>query len=385
MDFGNLFEGFNTQDSYAILFFLIIAYLLGFLTAFLLRGGKIRRLKKEVKTLIKSKNELEAELEAANEQIRLKDADLKKLGFEKEEAEAKADRIEAERVKLFNQLYEANAEIEKLQASNKSYLLTIEELNNQEGPTELESVDDNMAESNLYRSTISRLQIFEEKLNRLESENKILKTELDGLKADGVNIVSTDADDELEDLNLNTEKAVLKGKILLDYEADDLCKIEGIGPFIHQKLNSAGVYTYEQIAGLDSASIEQLTREIGYLPGRIEKDNWVRQAAKLAKKKRKNPAAYSAKPIQSDDNLKKVEGIGPKIEKILKKAGISSWRTLAETPVERLHEILMEAGDRYRMHDPGTWPAQARLAANSDWDLLKDYQDDLTGGRNKKS
>jgi hypothetical protein len=36
------------------------------------------------------------------------------------------------------------------------------------------------------------------------------------------------------------------------------------------------------------------------------------------------------------------------------------------------------------MHDPGTWSAQARLAANGEWELLEEYQEELKGGREVK-
>jgi predicted flap endonuclease-1-like 5' DNA nuclease/cell division protein FtsB len=81
------------------------------------------------------------------------------------------------------------------------------------------------------------------------------------------------------------------------------------------------------------------------------------------------------------DDLKIVEGIGPKIEQLLFAAGINSYKELAEAPVARLREILNEAGSRFAMHDPGTWSAQALLAANGEWDNLKAYQDFLNAGK----
>jgi len=32
------------------------------------------------------------------------------------------------------------------------------------------------------------------------------------------------------------------------------------------------------------------------------------------------------------------------------------------------------------MHDPTTWPAQSKMAADGDWDGLKKWQDELDGG-----
>lgn len=81
------------------------------------------------------------------------------------------------------------------------------------------------------------------------------------------------------------------------------------------------------------------------------------------------------------DDLKIVEGIGPKIEQLLFKAGITTYGHLAATSVQQLKDILATAGPRYAMHDPGTWSAQALLAANGEWENLTAYQDFLNAGK----
>jgi predicted flap endonuclease-1-like 5' DNA nuclease len=79
------------------------------------------------------------------------------------------------------------------------------------------------------------------------------------------------------------------------------------------------------------------------------------------------------------DDLKRIKGIGPKISGVLQAASINTFAQLAETDVERLKQILIEAG--VRLTDPGTWPQQAGLAAAGDWEALKRLQDELKGGR----
>ncbi len=81
------------------------------------------------------------------------------------------------------------------------------------------------------------------------------------------------------------------------------------------------------------------------------------------------------------DDLKIIEGVGPKIETLLKEGGISTWAELAAVSVDRLKELLEEAGPRYNIHDPSTWPAQSKFAAEGQFDELKEYQDLLIGGR----
>jgi len=46
-----------------------------------------------------------------------------------------------------------------------------------------------------------------------------------------------------------------------------------------------------------------------------------------------------------------------------------------------LKGILADAGKRYQMHDPTTWPDQASLAAEGKWEELKTLQDELDGGK----
>lgn len=99
------------------------------------------------------------------------------------------------------------------------------------------------------------------------------------------------------------------------------------------------------------------------------------------------PAVVEAAPLVAAvtggprDDLKIVEGVGPKIEQLLFNAGITTYGQLAATSVQQLKDILAEAGSRYVMHDPGTWSAQALLAANGEWENLKAYQDFLNAGK----
>jgi len=82
------------------------------------------------------------------------------------------------------------------------------------------------------------------------------------------------------------------------------------------------------------------------------------------------------------DDLTKIEGIGPKIaEEVLGKNGIRSFEALAATPVERLRELLSEAGPRFAAHDPATWPEQAALAARGDFEALDKLKAELVGGK----
>ena len=82
------------------------------------------------------------------------------------------------------------------------------------------------------------------------------------------------------------------------------------------------------------------------------------------------------------DDLQQVEGIGPRIAKLMQEAGITTFAQLADSGASQLQQILEAADPRLiYLADPATWPEQARLAADGAWDALKGLQDELKGGR----
>lgn len=80
------------------------------------------------------------------------------------------------------------------------------------------------------------------------------------------------------------------------------------------------------------------------------------------------------------DNLKIVEGIGPKIETLLNENGIFSFAQLAAAEVASLSSILNGAGSRFQIHNPETWPRQAAMARDGRWEELEAWQEELNGG-----
>jgi len=81
------------------------------------------------------------------------------------------------------------------------------------------------------------------------------------------------------------------------------------------------------------------------------------------------------------NDLKKIEGIGPKIASILTENGVDTFKKLSEASVSVLEEILLKAGPRYKMHKPNSWPKQALLAYEDKWEELKTLQDKLHRGK----
>ncbi len=276
------------------------------------------------------------------------------------------------------------------------------------------------------RQQEERLNLLEEKLEHLMGENNLLRREMEALKEDRLEseAVATVKEQEGSETNskdpffpqdgadLNTgfssslpetsvtgafspnDRSLESGASLsetAELRKDDLTLIEGIGPFIEQKLNDIGIYSYEQISQFEDSDIEEVTEKIQFFEGRIQKDDWVNQAKSLHQIKLQNPMAFTnveeegpeiiVDVPEPQEDLKIIEGVGPKIEELLKENNIKTVQDIASASTTHLKEILESGGDKFRLHDPATWPAQARLAVNGDWELLKEYQDKLKGGR----
>lgn len=92
-------------------------------------------------------------------------------------------------------------------------------------------------------------------------------------------------------------------------------------------------------------------------------------------------AAGLASTDTKPDDLTKVEGIGPKIAEHLQAAGVTTFAQLAQASQEQLQKVLDDAGPRFSIHKPDTWPEQAALAAAGKWDELDKLKDELDGGK----
>ena len=183
--------------------------------------------------------------------------------------------------------------------------------------------------------------------------------------------------------------------------------VEGIGPKLEEVLKEAGVETWKILSGAEEDQLRKILTD--YNPNyRIHNPNSWPQQAKLASEGKwdelieyqkfldggradegdfDTPSKVEKMAMKiwgfSNDptDLKIIEGIGPKIEDLLKEGGVTNWQELADAAVERLQEILDAAGDNYRLAVPDTWPQQAGLAAAGAWDDLATLQEQLKGGR----
>ncbi len=82
---------------------------------------------------------------------------------------------------------------------------------------------------------------------------------------------------------------------------------------------------------------------------------------------------------EKEDDLTKIEGIGPKIAEIFVNSGIKTFADLSNSKVGDLRDIL--ENNKLASHDPKTWSKQATLAKNEKWEKLAELQDELKGGK----
>lgn len=136
----------------------------------------------------------------------------------------------------------------------------------------------------------------------------------------------------------------------------------------YQKSNGHRQYlTQIEISGIATSGAKSTAKEKPEAPAKA-KEAPVKAAAPKAKKA---------------DDLTMVEGVGPKIAELLQAAGIVTFSDLAKTSADKIREMLQEAGGGFASHDPETWPAQAKMAAEGKFDELKEWQDKLDGGVEK--
>ncbi|WP_178991737.1 50S ribosomal protein L21 [Winogradskyella schleiferi] len=110
--------------------------------------------------------------------------------------------------------------------------------------------------------------------------------------------------------------------------------------------------------------------------------------AKADAKPEAKKEAPKAKPVAKKatgkaDDLKKIEGAGPKAAEALVNAGYETFEKVANAKAEELSNVLSEASSRLAHIVTDTWPKQAKLAADGKWDELKELQERLDGGIEK--
>jgi len=85
----------------------------------------------------------------------------------------------------------------------------------------------------------------------------------------------------------------------------------------------------------------------------------------------------------SKDDLEIIEGIGPKIAKILAANGITTFAQLADANADAITAMLKASGGRFGLANPASWAEQSALLRDSKMDEFKALTDALVGGVKK--
>lgn len=136
--------------------------------------------------------------------------------------------------------------------------------------------------------------------------------------------------------------------------ADDLTRISGIGPKAAALLHAAGITSYAQLAASSVAELQAILDQAGPRYRVVDPSSWPEKAQVALT----TPVA-EARPFD-DADLAQIDGIGPKVAALLRAAGIETISRLAATDVSALQTVLDQAGPRYRIIDPASWPGQAQ-------------------------
>lgn len=89
------------------------------------------------------------------------------------------------------------------------------------------------------------------------------------------------------------------------------------------------------------------------------------------------PKTVKVKKEVLTDDLTKIEGINKKVETLLNKENIRSYRDLSKLTIKKLQVMLDGAGSKFIIYNPATWPRQSKLAAAGKWDELRNWQEEL--------
>jgi len=175
---------------------------------------------------------------------------------------------------------------------------------------------------------------------------------------------------------------------------DNFQLIEGVGPKMNSLLLKEGIKSWTDLASHSPGEIKELLNKHGDKYKIIDAKTWSKQASYASKGQWDKLVAYQKKDgsdskaekllgkmgilksVETTD-LKIVEGVGPKIESLLKKAGIQTLGDLSKATKTKLKKILEAAGSRYSLADPTHWAKQASLANTGKLAELKKFQDSI--------
>ena len=400
---------FVSCDNWPLLWLLsgVAMWLLGWLFG----RSKVSKLRSELEALENKNKSLVAENNALQKEFKVVKSDYDKTNNRLIDAENSLDENNGKLNSAISKYKMMESEKNNLISERNSLIVEKKNLVEEKDSWNIErqKLQENSldaADANVSNKAIADLQ---EKLS--ETERALAACEASKIKDDKVSFVAPppppSGGSEINQLvtdsgRIETTEQSESG-MGKHFKSSNLQIIEGVGPKIESILKDAGYHSWKDLANASDTELQKVLDDAGPRYRMHDPKLWSNQARYAANNDWDGLITYQ-KDIDGDvnepnskaeklyfkaigfaaaksDDLKVVEGIGPKIESLLKDAGIKNWSALASSEVSRLQDILTSAGDRYRLADPGTWPKQAELATAGKWTELKEYQDFLSGGK----
>jgi predicted flap endonuclease-1-like 5' DNA nuclease len=331
----------------------------------------IEQLEAEMKKLEAQMAKKKEKLEASKKEARLEELALEK---EEEEIERELESMEASEA-----VQQAEQEVERARAE-------AEEANKKAEAEEAE------AEEARLIAEMEEEEAKEAKADAAAAKRKladaILKAEIAGKDVQGI---TSEAEDEKREL-LILER-VGKRRDSIDWKkigefggssSDDLTLINGIDEFTQKKLNSLGVFSYEQLSRMDSTAAKNVNDALELLPGKVIEMDWTKQAITMLELKGVDKSSSSLIEDESDevfadlsaaqikwaqigkagdrksDDLTQIKGVDAETQKKLKVLGIRTYDQLSRMDTETAEAVNGALGMMPGRVSKMMWAQQAK-------------------------
>lgn len=241
----------TTMAIVEIIFMVLVAFLLGFAIAWLLRETTIKQkqmalqhLHIEKVTLLNAQNELRTKLEKEEAELNQAQDRVIKASRENERLRTELEVLKKDEIQFQTELEIIRPKMKEIEGELSLLRFRIRQ-------SEQQMLEKDEASKKILRElTECREQ------RRYEREEPVFSDFISGQRLGGISEATED-------------------------DRDDLKAIKGIGPSIERKLNSQGIFTFKQISELTEETIPQVAEAIEFFPGRITRDRWIEQASRL--------------------------------------------------------------------------------------------------------
>lgn len=246
--------------------------------------------------------------------------------------------------------------------------------------------DNKSSETESLRNKVGQLETDLQKTRQQLSELASLRSQYEALKAEKNKWVSeaeVQSKNATSALSLQDKVSALEGEIVKLTEQKNKAVSELDAAQKEKNITSAVASEIQPLKDQIASSVKSLAEMESELKStlntlKIEEEKF---AALLTENKRLNKALDEVSIPVKPDNLKRIEGIGPKLEEMLNENKIFTFSQLSKATTLQLQAILDEGGEAYRIHDPATWPEQAQLLAEGKIEEFEKLTLALKGGR----